>query len=48
MKNQDNGDMKRTIGLLSGVGILVGYVIGASIFITPGTLASQNGPSVWL
>lgn len=46
--NNNSNTMKRTISLLSGVGILVGYVIGASIFVTPGTLASTAGPSVWL
>lgn len=45
---ENNGTMKRNIGVLSGLGILVGYVIGASIFVTPGTLAESTGPHVWL
>lgn len=40
--------MQRTIGVLTGLGILIGYVVGSSIFVTPGVLAATAGPSVWL
>ena len=46
--NENNDKMKRNVSLISGLGIIVGYVIGASIFVTPGALASTAGPSVWL
>ncbi len=46
--NENSGSMKRNMGVLSGLGILVGYVIGASIFVTPGVLAISTGPYVWL
>ncbi|MEZ4457662.1 MAG: APC family permease [Gemmatimonadales bacterium] len=36
----------RTIGLWGAVFTLVGYVIGASIFILPGQLAASAGPGV--
>ena len=38
----------RTIGLGGAVFTLVGYVIGASIFILPGQLASEVGPGAFL
>lgn len=39
---------KRTLGLASAVAMLVGTVVGASVFIVPGQLASTVGPAVWL
>lgn len=38
--------MKRTIGVWGVVSTLIGYVIGASIFILPGALAGSAGPAV--
>lgn len=39
---------KRTLGLVSATAMLVGTVVGASVFIVPGQLASTVGPAVWL
>lgn len=38
--------LRRTIGLGGAVATLVGYVIGASVFVLPGTLAARAGPAV--
>jgi len=40
------GNMQRTIGLTGAVVTLVGFVIGISIFILPGTLAASTGPAI--
>lgn len=40
--------MERRIGLGGAVFTLVGYVVGASIFILPGELAATTGPGVCL
>ena len=40
--------LHRHIGLGGAVFTLVGYVIGASIFILPGQLTAQAGPGVFL
>ncbi|SMC63884.1 APC family permease [Papillibacter cinnamivorans] len=40
--------LERNIGVIGGSAILIGYVIGASIFVLPGTVAAEVGPSVWL
>jgi APA family basic amino acid/polyamine antiporter len=40
--------MKRQLGLLAVVVTVVGYVIGASIFVLPGQLAGEVGPAVVL
>lgn len=40
--------MKRTVGVAGGVFTLVGYVIGASIYILPGQLAAASGPGVFV
>lgn len=39
---------KRTMGVASATAMLVGTVVGASVFIVPGHLASTVGPAVWL
>lgn len=39
---------KRTLGPASATAMLVGTVVGASVFIVPGQLASSVGPAVWL
>lgn len=38
--------MKRTITLWGAVATLIGFVIGATVFILPAELASQTGPAV--
>lgn len=40
--------MKRQLGILAVVLTIVGYVVGASIFILPGQLAGSAGPGVVL
>lgn len=40
--------LRRHIGLGGAVFTLVGYVIGASIFVLPGQLAAQTGPGLFL
>ena len=40
--------MRRRIGLFGAVAMLVGYIVGASIFILPGELAAVAGPAVVL
>jgi APA family basic amino acid/polyamine antiporter len=44
----DSQSAERTIGLASAVFILVGYTIGASIFILPGQLAAEAGPGAFV
>jgi len=39
---------KRTMGLASASAMLIGTVVGASVFIVPGQLAASAGPAVWL
>lgn len=39
---------QRTIGLGGAVFTLVGYVIGASIFVLPGQLAAETGPAAFI
>jgi len=43
-----DGEVKRTVGVMGVVVTLVGFVIGASIFILPGALAATAGPGVVL
>jgi APA family basic amino acid/polyamine antiporter len=38
--------LKRRIGLFGATAMLVGYIVGASIFILPGELAAVAGPAV--
>jgi len=40
--------LPRTIGLVSATFVIVGYVVGATIFILPGQLADITGPAVFL
>lgn len=40
--------VKRTFGLWTTVSIIVGLVVGASIFSLPGQLAAATGPGVWI
>ena len=44
----NNKQTDRTISLASATFIIVGYVIGASIFILPGSLAAGTGPAVFV
>src|SRR5699024_5749944 len=39
---------KRTMGFMTATAMLIGTVIGASVFIVPGALAAEIGPAVWL
>lgn len=43
MSEKENTMLKRQIGLLGAVAILVGAVIGSGIFMTPGTVAAAAG-----
>ncbi|RJQ65468.1 MAG: amino acid permease [Desulfobacteraceae bacterium] len=43
-----NSSMQRTLGLGGTVAIIVGYVVGASIFILPGQLAHTAGPGLFI
>lgn len=40
--------LERRIGLGGAVFTLVGYVVGAGIYILPGELAAEVGPGVWV
>ena len=40
--------LARTISLPSATFIIIGYVVGATIFILPGSLAADAGPAVYL
>jgi len=42
------GGLKRTVSLSSAACIIVGYVVGATIFILPGSLAATVGPAVFI
>lgn len=41
-------ELKRGLGLGGAVSILMGYVIGASIFILIGPIAFKTGPAIWV
>jgi amino acid transporter len=40
--------LERSIGLIGSAATLVGYVVGASIFILPGELAPSTGPALFI
>ena len=40
--------LSRTINLPAAVFLIIGYVIGATIFILPGNLAVEAGPAVYI
>jgi len=40
--------LSRTINLPSAAFLIIGYVVGATIFILPGTLAAVAGPAVYI
>lgn len=44
----ESNTITRTMGLGTAVCMLVGAIVGASIFIVPGQLASEIGPGVWI
>ncbi|MEM8562000.1 MAG: APC family permease [Pseudomonadota bacterium] len=44
----NDSSLPRTIELHGAVFLVIGYVVGATIFILPGSLAEQVGPSVYL
>ncbi len=43
-----NESLVRSVGLPAATFIIVGYVIGASIFILPGSMAADVGPAVFV
>lgn len=40
--------LKKSVGLAGAVCLIVGYVVGATIFILPGPLAAEAGPGLFL
>jgi len=42
------GELTRTVSLPSAVFFIIGYVVGATIFILPGSLAADAGPAVFV
>ena len=44
----ENQELKRGLGLGASVALIVGYVVGASIFILIGPIAFKTGPALWL
>jgi basic amino acid/polyamine antiporter, APA family len=43
-----NDALSRTVSLPAAVFIIIGYVVGATIFILPGSLAAETGPAVFI
>ncbi len=41
-------ELKRALGLGSAVSIIIGYTIGAGIFVLIGPLAFKTGPALWV
>ena len=48
MNQESNAELTRTISLPSAAFIIIGYVVGATIFILPGSLAADTGPAVFI
>lgn len=48
MSGENTQELKRSLGLFSATSMLIGCVVGASVFIVPGGLAASNGPAVWV
>ena len=44
----EDRSLKRTISLWGAIAIIIGYVVGASIFILPGKLAYTAGPGLFI
>ncbi len=44
----EDRSLKRTISLWGAIAIIIGYVVGASIFILPGKLAYTTGPGLFI
>lgn len=42
------GRLRRRVGLAAAVFLLVGNIVGASIFVLPGQLAGVAGPAVFI
>jgi APA family basic amino acid/polyamine antiporter len=40
--------LKKSVGLAGAVCLIVGYVVGATIFILPGPLAAEAGPGIFI
>lgn len=47
MSGEGNG-LKRSIGLGASICMMVGTIVGASVFVVPGELAVSVGPAAWL
>ena len=48
MLQMEKSSLHRTVDLKSAVFILIGFVVGATIFVLPGSLAVEAGPAVFL
>ena len=48
MNQESATELTRSINLPSAVFIIIGYVVGATIFILPGSLAADTGPAVFV
>lgn len=46
--HNNNATVSRTLGLTAGVFLFVGYIVGASIFILPGSLGAITGPGLFI
>ena len=46
--NKNNAAVSRTLGLPAGVFLFVGYIVGATIFILPGSLGATTGPGLFI
>ncbi len=40
--------LSRTINLPAAAFLIIGYVVGATIFILPGSLGAETGPAVYI
>ena len=40
--------LSRTINLPAAAFLIIGYVVGATIFILPGSLAADAGPAIYI
>ena len=43
-KVEEEVRLKRTLGLMSGVGLIVGSIIGSGIFVSPKGVLMESGP----
>jgi APA family basic amino acid/polyamine antiporter len=47
-ENNNSAAVSRKLGLAAGVFLFVGYIVGASIFILPGSLGAITGPGLFI